>query len=59
MSHHCAAALLDSQLVAADWLKSGYSPGKRSANGDAQFAATERSGAQGDVDRYAAIVLPW
>lgn len=30
MSHHCAAALLDSQLGAADWLKSGYSPGKRS-----------------------------
>ena len=30
MSEHCAAAFLDQQLAAHDWLSSGYSPGKRS-----------------------------
>ena len=29
MSHHCAAALLDDKLSSLDWIKSGYSPGKR------------------------------
>ena len=30
MSHHCAAALLDSKLQVLDNLRSGWSPGKRS-----------------------------
>ena len=29
MSHHCSAALLDSQMAMRDWLHSKFSPGKR------------------------------
>ena len=53
MSHHCAAALLDSQLVAADWLKSGYSPGKRTVGSSYSAAGRSGAGADTDLNRYA------
>jgi len=51
MSHHCAAALLDSQLAVQDWLKSGLSPGKRALSSASERSANSDMG-RSSIERF-------
>ncbi len=65
MSHHCAAALLDSKMQVLDDLKSGWSPGKRSGSSQVtaplsllQMLLPSRSALRFDADSQPLVLLP-
>ncbi len=65
MSHHCAAALLDSKMQVLDDLKSGWSPGKRSGASQVsaplsllQMLLPSRSASRFDAEPQPLVLLP-